>query len=129
MPAASRKPTPHDQAIGRRIKAARRELGYTMKYLGEQTGKTFQQIQKYEAGLSRVPAGILFEVAISLRKPISWFFNDCHYETFNPVENPDDQITAECILLIQSLTGYAIMPSILEMLKAASSAQDSGDTA
>ena len=46
----------------------------TAVLLGEQLGTTFQQIQKYEAGHSRLSAGRLREVAIALNKPIEFFY-------------------------------------------------------
>jgi transcriptional regulator with XRE-family HTH domain len=38
-------------------------------------GVTFQQIQKYEVGVNRVNAPRLQQIAISLRVPISFFYD------------------------------------------------------
>lgn len=55
-------------------------MGLTQDGLAQLLGVTFQQIQKYEAGHSRMSAGRLREVAIALKKPISYF-----YEPFEPM--------------------------------------------
>lgn len=74
----TRKPTDADRFVGQQIRQARRQLGLTQDGLASLLGLTFQQIQKYEAGHSRLSAGRLRDVAIALRKPIDYF-----YEPFN----------------------------------------------
>ncbi|CUS57098.1 DNA-binding protein, putative [hydrothermal vent metagenome] len=46
----------------------------TQEALSEKLGLTFQQVQKYEAGRSRLSAGRLRDVAIALGKPINYFY-------------------------------------------------------
>ena len=57
-----------------KVRQARRELGLTQEALSSLLGITFQQIQKYEAGQSRLSAGRLRDVAIALNKPIDFFY-------------------------------------------------------
>lgn len=78
----ARKPTDADRFVGQQMRQARRELGLTQDALASLLGVTFQQIQKYEAGHSRLSAGRLRDVAIALRKSVSFF-----YEPFD-VESP-----------------------------------------
>ncbi len=70
----SRRPTGADRFTGVQIRQARRELGFTQEDLASTLGLTFQQIQKYEAGHSRLSVGRLREVAIALGKPVGFFF-------------------------------------------------------
>ncbi len=70
----ARKPTDADRFVGQRLRQGRRELGLTQDALASLLGLTFQQIQKYEAGHSRMSAGRLLEIAVALGKPIGWFF-------------------------------------------------------
>ena len=70
----ARKPTDADRFVGQRLRQGRRELGLTQEALAALLGVTFQQIQKYEAGHSRMSAGRLLEIAIALGKPIGWFY-------------------------------------------------------
>jgi transcriptional regulator with XRE-family HTH domain len=70
----ARKLTDADRFVGQRLRQARRESGLTQHRLAELLGITFQQVQKYEAGHSRIAAGRLREIAIALAKPIDYFF-------------------------------------------------------
>ncbi|MEH6487115.1 helix-turn-helix domain-containing protein [Hyphomonas oceanitis] len=70
----ARKPTDADRFVGQQLRQGRREMGLTQDGLAQILGVTFQQIQKYEAGHSRMSAGRLREVAIALKKPISFFY-------------------------------------------------------
>ncbi len=42
--------------------------------LGQAVGLTFQQVQKYEKGLTRIGASRLYEFATILRVPVTHFF-------------------------------------------------------
>jgi transcriptional regulator with XRE-family HTH domain len=65
-----------DQRIGEKIRALRLEQNITQQWLGEQIGVTYQQIQKYEKGSSRMSAVTLFEVCQVLNVPISSMFDE-----------------------------------------------------
>ena len=80
----TRKPTDADRFVGQQMRQARRQLGLTQDGLAALLGVTFQQIQKYEAGHSRMSAGRLLEIAQALGRPIGWF-----YEPFEIAETAD----------------------------------------
>ena len=61
--------------VGRRLKARRRLLGYTLEDLAASCGVTFQQIQKYETAASRVSAHMLWKLACALEVEVSYFFD------------------------------------------------------
>jgi transcriptional regulator with XRE-family HTH domain len=63
-----------DVYIGRRLRRRRRLLALTQNALGATTGLTFQQIQKYECGASRMTAARLHTIATALRVPVDYFF-------------------------------------------------------
>jgi transcriptional regulator with XRE-family HTH domain len=52
---------PVDIYVGKRLRMRRTILGMSQEALGNSTGVTFQQIQKYERGVNRVGASRLFE--------------------------------------------------------------------
>lgn len=58
-------------------------LGMSQGKLGDALGLTFQQVQKYEHGVNRITAGMLYQLSRTLDVPISFFF-DCY-------ENADGQ--------------------------------------
>lgn len=65
---------PVDIYVGTRLKIRRTELGLSQNRIGEMTGITFQQVQKYEKGLNRIGSSRLYEFAKILRVPVSYFF-------------------------------------------------------
>jgi transcriptional regulator with XRE-family HTH domain len=65
-----------DAAVGARIRLRRRLLGVTQQQLAEALGLTFQQVQKYERGTNRVSASKLYDIALTLEAPISFFFEE-----------------------------------------------------
>jgi transcriptional regulator with XRE-family HTH domain len=65
-----------ERAIGERIRRRRVELGLTQHQLGQSIGLSYQQIQKYERGTSRIAASTLFTIAGELRVPPGYFFDD-----------------------------------------------------
>ena len=61
-------------------------------------GVTFQQVQKYENGSSRVSASRLYHLSLALNVPITYFFNDFYLVdenqenlTFPSVDNTDTE--------------------------------------
>lgn len=63
-----------DDLVGRRISERRHELGMTRKHLAETLGVSTQQVQKYELGINRISASMLWEVKIALDVSIDFFF-------------------------------------------------------
>lgn len=54
-----------DAYVAGRLRFFRRERGMSQTEIAKELGVTFQQIQKYEAGLNRIGAGRLFQFAES----------------------------------------------------------------
>jgi transcriptional regulator with XRE-family HTH domain len=67
-------PKPIDIYIGNQIRQQRVRAGKSQEWLGQQIGKTFQQVQKYERGANRVSAGVLLEIAGVLGLSILIFY-------------------------------------------------------
>jgi transcriptional regulator with XRE-family HTH domain len=61
--------------IGRRLRARRRLLNLSQSELALACGVTFQQIQKYEAGMVTISAARLWSLAHALDVPIMNFFD------------------------------------------------------
>lgn len=62
-----------DVVVGLRLCARRRSLGLSQRKLGEAIGVSFQQIQKYERGMTRIAVATLVRVAAELDAPLSFF--------------------------------------------------------
>lgn len=73
-----------DVAIGSKLRKQRKLSGISQEELAQQLDVTFQQIQKYEAGLNRITASRLWKAAQFLSVPISTFFEDLEHKSSFP---------------------------------------------
>ena len=69
-------PHPIDVHVGSRVRVRRTLLGLNQPQFGEKLGLTFQQIQKYERGFTRISASRLYQISHILGVPVSLFFDD-----------------------------------------------------
>ena len=71
-----KKPNHVDLHLAIRLRLRRILLGLSQDELGKRLGLTAQQIQKYEAGATRMSASRLHDLAVQLAVPITWFFEE-----------------------------------------------------
>jgi transcriptional regulator with XRE-family HTH domain len=62
---------PLDRVVGGRIRHLRRRLGVSQAELAEAVGLSYQQIQKYETGASRICVSTLILIARRLNAPVA----------------------------------------------------------
>lgn len=67
-------PHPVDIYAGQRLKALRHFAGLSQVQLAKRLGRSFQQIQKYEAGTNRMAASTLYAMAGIFECEIQEFF-------------------------------------------------------
>ncbi|MCM5552792.1 helix-turn-helix domain-containing protein [Pleomorphomonas sp. NRK KF1] len=87
-------PNPADVHVGARIRMRRMIVGISQEKLGQALGVTFQQVQKYEKGATRVGAGRLLEIANYLGVPIGYFFESAAYDALKASEPSGTVVTA-----------------------------------
>jgi transcriptional regulator with XRE-family HTH domain len=75
---------PIDVEVGGRIRTRRLLLGMNQQALADALDLTFQQVQKYEHGATRVSASRLAAMATILAVPISYFFADLQSDGAEP---------------------------------------------
>ena len=63
-----------NRRIGERLRRRRRLMGLTQSDVAERCGVGFQQVQKYETGLTGVSAVQLVRLAGVLSVPVAYFF-------------------------------------------------------
>ncbi len=63
-----------DVHVGQRVRQHRRMVGMTLQELGDKVGIKFQQIQKYETGANRIGASRMWDIAVAMEVPVSFFF-------------------------------------------------------
>lgn len=81
---------PADIYAGMKIRMARNAMGMSQVALAGKLGVTFQQIQKYEKGTNRVGASRLHALAIILKVPITFFFEEGEDFHFRDVSTRDE---------------------------------------
>ena len=67
---------PIDVHVGARVRVRRALLGMTQTNLGDAIGVSYQQMQKYERGTTRISASRLFALSRVFDVPIEYFFDD-----------------------------------------------------
>ena len=109
---------PHsvDIHVGKRVRQRRKMMGITQEKLGETLGLTFQQVQKYERGTNRISASKLFEMAVFLKVPVSYFYEDMIAHPSQPrvMESGDSTFEHEHLTSRESrelLLAYYRLPS------------------
>lgn len=90
-----------DSYVGRRLKLLRNQRHVSQKALAERLGVTFQQIQKYEKGLNRLPASRMLSICFALDITPNDLFHDLLSKEY-PVREPADYSREE-ISLIESV--------------------------
>lgn len=68
-------PDPVDVHVGARLRAMRLGKGLSQTALANAVGVTFQQIQKYEKGVNRISASMLYGIARALAVSLTAFFD------------------------------------------------------
>src|SRR5690349_3136453 len=64
-----------DKHVGARVRTRRLTLGWSLRRLADALGVTYQQVQKYEKGETRIAAGLLHCIANVLKVDLSFFFD------------------------------------------------------
>ncbi len=64
-----------DKYIAQRLQLRRVMLGMSQTDLANRCGISFQQVQKYETGGTRIPAARLFDLSQALETPVAFFFS------------------------------------------------------
>ena len=70
------KPSPVDVHVGRRVWLRRTLLGMNQTELSDVLGLSYQQVQRYERGTSRMGASRLYDIARVLDVPVAFFFEE-----------------------------------------------------
>ncbi len=63
-----------DLHVGQQLRRRRLLLGLSQSEVAASLQVSFQQVQKYERGTSRINASRLFELAVALKVPVDYFF-------------------------------------------------------
>ncbi|MCM2294354.1 helix-turn-helix domain-containing protein [Allorhizobium sp. BGMRC 0089] len=96
-----------DMLVGTRIRTARIRTGLSQEKLAKACAITFQQIQKYEKGTSRLSVSRMSQIAAKTGYPVSWFFED--------IDQPDTPPKDETTLFLQSSEAHKLAKAWLRL--------------
>jgi len=65
-----------DEILGKRVCRARRDTLYTQVDLARKLSISSSQLYKFEKGKNRIPAIVLYNIAILCNRKLDWFFED-----------------------------------------------------
>tara|TARA_B100000029_G_scaffold465574_1_gene500341 strand:- start:47 stop:418 length:372 start_codon:yes stop_codon:yes gene_type:complete len=115
--------------LGKKLRMRRLSLGLTQTKVANAINVTFQQIQKYEKGTNGVSSSRLLQLAVFLKVPVSYFYED--YSDNRTEENvPAETDAADLnysflVKIFNKLSGNQ-KSKILQILKNTSDLKETG---
>lgn len=109
-----------DAHVGRRLRLRRTILAMKQEELADAVGVTYQQIQKYERGDTRLTVGRLFDIGLVLGVPIEWFLDGLHDD--GPVHGGlsamlADRDAAELVRIFSNVKNPKVRRQFLDLAK------------
>jgi transcriptional regulator with XRE-family HTH domain len=106
-------PDPIDKHVGSRVRMRRLTLGLSQTRLGEASGISFQQVQKYEKGTNRISSSRLQQISNILQVPVSFFFEEAPRLKREPHGNGDAPSPAYLSEFLAMRHGHQLMQSFM----------------
>ena len=114
-----------NKQIGQKLKERRKSLHMTQKNLSDKIGCTFQQIQKYEAGINNISLPTFLKLCEVLQCKPQYFFSNLHFSDSNNTNDNYaektnlilDNIELQLILKFRQLPNHQIKHTIVSLLQ------------
>ncbi len=110
--------------IGKKLKERRKAFNMTQKSLANELGCTFQQIQKYEAGINKISLSLLLKLCEVLKCTPHYFFGNCYLSDSQSCNNLNTNTTIQLnntelqlILNFRQLPNNQIKQNIVDLIK------------
>lgn len=116
-----------EKQIGKKIREIRKKQGISQMALAEKLGLSFQQIQKYEKGISKISVSRLFQIADALNVSILAFFEEDQQYMMENAEKYALELSREekeLVKLFKKINNKKIKNGILLMLKGISEEEE-----
>lgn len=94
-------PDPIDMNIGKRLKVLRILHNVTQADVAAKMGVSFQQVQKYETGKSRMSASRLWDISRAFNKDVGFFFQPMD-DLIPETEENDLKVDSEMLEFLSS---------------------------
>lgn len=107
-------PNPVDIYVGQRVKTARLKRGLSQTQLAAAMNVTFQTIQKYEKGDTRIGASRLWDLSQILNEPIDYFYEGIDKDIASPRMNDNFSENEDSFFRVADLI---LTPEDLELIR------------
>jgi transcriptional regulator with XRE-family HTH domain len=109
---------PTDRVIGDFIRFYRMRKGISQVKLGKNIGVSFQQVQKYEKGLNRVPSSRLLIIARILDVPMNAFFGEAHNDVTPLLALTGNRLTFRLLDAFSQISNERYRDALVRMVEA-----------
>jgi transcriptional regulator with XRE-family HTH domain len=101
-------PQSNDKRIGARVRMRRLMLDMSLTKLADALQLTFQQVQEYERGMSRIGARTLEQIAEILQVPVEFFFEGLPVSRGRPLAKGEMPTPDDVTDFFESADGLAL---------------------
>ena len=114
--------------MGKRLRMRRLSLGLTQTKVANAINVTFQQIQKYEKGTNGVSSSRLMQLAIFLKVPVNYFYEDYMDQKSSETSSNESSPDLNYSFLVKIFTKLSQVEKnkVAQILKNASDLKETG---
>lgn len=103
--------------IGYNLKTMRQNACLSQSKLGQELGVSFQQIQKYEKGINRLPAEHIYKLKNYLGVPYEYFFQSIEGHKYDQkMHRKNGELTEEFIRKLEKINDTSLKTKALRIL-------------
>lgn len=106
-----------DQQIGNNMRRLRLAAGLPQTAVAAHVGLTYQQVQKYERGQSRLSAAMLHDLALLFHVPCALFFDGLDGVTDGNMQTIRDDETLKTLAALDGVNDPALKVKIRKMVE------------
>jgi len=105
--------------LGKKLRMRRLSLGLTQTKVANAINVTFQQIQKYEKGTNGVSSSRLLQLAVFLKVPVNYFYEDYAENKVGENINQDEMADLNYSFIVKIFTklSQTQKTKVLQILK------------
>ena len=114
--------------LGKKLRMRRLSLGLTQTKVANAINVTFQQIQKYEKGTNGVSSSRLMQLAIFLKVPVNYFYEDYMDQKSSEISSNESSPDLNYSFLVKIFTKLSQVEKnkVAQILKNASDLKETG---
>ena len=114
--------------LGKKLRMRRLSLGLTQTKVANAINVTFQQIQKYEKGTNGVSSSRLLQLAVFLKVPVNYFYEDYTENKVGENINQDEMADLNYSFIVKIFTklSQTQKTKVLQILKNTTDLKETG---